>query len=153
MSEKRTVKPQFKDLDPTAVSEVFTRQVAILAMGGGSVKKIAEQLGQTPATIEAIQKLDSYKEILKGVGERDLNFEVMKMKMALSGMATKAVKVYEKVMDDYLAGKSGARDAVTVAQSVTRAMGADKDEGRQQDATITVVLPGGKDVVTFEAEK
>jgi hypothetical protein len=150
MSEKKTPLAQ---LDPTVVSEVFTRQVAILAMGGKSSRKIAEELGQTPATIEAIQKRDDYKALLKGIGERDLNFEVMKMKMALSGMATKAVKVYEKVMDDYLAGKSGARDAVTVAQSVTRAMGADKDEGRQQDATITVVLPGGKDVVTFEAEK
>lgn len=150
MANKKT--PKITDLDPTVVSEVFTRRIAVLAISGMSSKKIADEMGLAVPAIEAIQKREDYKGYLKNVGEQDLNVEVMRMKHRLANMADKAAKVYEKVMDDYLTGKTNARDAVTVAQSVSRAIGADKDEGVKADTSITVILPGGKDVVTFDAE-
>lgn len=144
--------PPLSHIDTTVVSEVFTRRVAVLAMGGMSSRKIAEEMGLSKDAIEEIQAGETYKSYLKHVGEQDMNVEVIRMKHRLASMADKAAKVYEKVMQDYLDGKSGARDAVTVAQSVTRAIGADKDEGKVQDTTITIVLPGGKEVITFDAE-
>lgn len=150
MTKKPT--PNITQVDPTVVSEVFTRRVAVLAMGGMSSKKIADEMGLSKDAIEKIQQGEVYKGYLKHVGEQDMNVEVIRMKHRLSTMAEKAAKVYEKVMEDYLTGKSGARDAVTVAQSITRAIGADKGEEKQQDASITVILPGGKDVVTVKAD-
>jgi hypothetical protein len=147
---KKTAKAA--DLDPTVVSEIFTRRIAVLAMGGMTARKIADEVGLSAPAIEAIQKGETYKGYLKHVGEQDMNIEVMRMKFRLANMADKAAKVYEKVMEDYLSGKSGARDAVTVAQSISRAIGADKDEGKVQDTQLTIVLPGGKDVITFDAE-
>lgn len=145
-------KPRLDDLDPTAVSEVFTRRVAVMAIGGASSKKIADEMGLTVPAIEAIQSREDYKSYLKNVGEQDLNVEVMRMKHRLAIMADKAAKVYEKVMDDYLSGKTGAKDAVTVAQSVSRSIGADKGEVAQSDTTLTVILPGGKDIITVKAD-
>lgn len=152
MTKKTKNAPHINQVDPTVVSEIFTRRVAVLAMGGMTSKKIAEEMGLSKDAIEGIQKGDIYKSYLKHVGEQDMNVEVMRMKHRLSGMAEKAAKVYDKVMDDYLEGKSNARDAVTVAQSISRAIGADKDESVKQDANLTIILPGGKETITFDAE-
>lgn len=150
----KTIKktPKIGDIDPTVVSEIFTRRVAVLAMGGMSARKIADDMGLAHTAIEAIQKREDYKKHIKHVGEQELGVAVLRMKWELSGMSSTAVKVYQKVMQDYLDGKTGARDAVTVAQSITRAIGADKDEGKVQDTQLTIVLPGGKDVITFDAQ-
>lgn len=150
MAKKPT--PKATDLDPTVVSEIFTRRVAVLAMGGMTSRKIANEMGLSQDAIEKIQQREDYKGILKNIGEKDLNFEVAKTKQKLTQLADQSIKVYQKVMQDYLDGKTGARDAVTVAQSVNRAIGADREENKPQDSQLTIVLPGGKEIVTFDAE-
>lgn len=150
MSKK---KPTINQLDPTVVSEVFVRRVAVLSISGSTAKQIGEQYGFSEAAIKALQERDDYKELVQKAGEQEMTFSLAKLKTRLMRMGDKAAKVYEKVMDDYLEGRGGARDAVNVAQSITRALGADKGENQQTDATLTVVLPGGSEIVTIPTEK
>jgi len=146
-------KKQITQFDPTIVSEVFIRRVAVLAMAGQSSKKIGEELGLAENAILSIQKGEEYKKLVSRIGEQELTFAVAGMKTKLARMGDKAAKVYEKIMDDYLEGGKNARDAISAAQSVSRALGVDRSEDKPQDATLTVVLPTGAEVLTIPAEK
>lgn len=146
-------KPHIQELDPTVVSEVFMRRVAILAMGGSTKSAIAKELGLAVSAIESIQQLEGYKKYLKRVAEDEANFALIGEKTRLQQQLSKAGKVYEKLMDDYLIEGKGAREAATIAQAVHRSAGLDKTEQQMQDTKITIKLPDGADVVTFDAEE
>jgi hypothetical protein len=122
-------------------------------MSGQSAKQIGTELGLAEGAIEAIQKGEDYKKLVNRIGEQELTFAVASMKTRLARMGDKAAKVYEKVMDDYLDSGKNARDAISAAQSISRAMGVDKSDDKPQDATLTVVLPTGAEVLTIPAEK
>lgn len=132
-----------KSLDPTVVSEVFTRRVAVLAMSGMSAAQIAEDTGLAPTAIKSIQETDIYKKYVTRAGEQEMQVALMRAKARLAAQVDTAGEVYEKVMRDYLDGKSGARDAVVVAQSVHRAVGVDNDNAVQGDQTLIVNMPNG----------
>lgn len=135
--------PKIEALDPTVVSEVFTRRVAVLASTSMTSQQIATELGMSKADIESIQKGELYKSYVTKMGEQELIFALAGLKTKLARLGEQATKVYAKVLNDYLEGKGGARDAVTVAQSITRALGADKSSDRPNDGSLTVILPSG----------
>ncbi len=145
-------KTKLTDLDPTVVSEVFTRRVAILAVSGKTAKQIGDELGFSAQQITHIQRGDQYKKLVAHMGEQELAFAASRGKTQMAGMVDDAMSVMRKVMKDYLGGKGSARDAVTVAQTVNRGVGIEKSEDKQNDTQLTVILPGGAEPVTYEVK-
>lgn len=146
-------KPSSKDLDPTVVSEVFTRRVAVLAMSGKSSAQIAEDMGVSVALVKTIQRAEPYKKLVERIGEQEMMFAVSRGKTRLAGMVDTAADVVHKVMRDYLDGKTNsARDAIVAAQTVNRSVGVDKMDDKPGDASITVNFGGIVEPMTIEAE-
>lgn len=145
-------KPKLTDLDPTVVSEVFTRRVAVLAITGKTSAEIGKELGFSAQQIALIQRGDGYKKLVERMGEQEMVFAVSRGKTRLAGMVDDAADVIRKVMKDYLNDKGSARDAIVAAQTVNRSIGVDKEDGRTNDTNLTVILPGGTEPVTFKAE-
>lgn len=146
-------KPKLTDLDPTVVSEVFTRRVAILAIAGKTSAEIGKDMGLTSAQIGAIQRGDGYKKLVERMGEQEMLFAVSQGKTRMAGMVNDAADVIRKVMKDYLNDKGSARDAIVAAQTVNRSVGVDKEGDKQNDTNITIQFPAGIEPMTFEAEK
>lgn len=146
-------KPKYTDLDPTIVSEVFTRRIAVLAMAGASKKAIAKELGQTEHTIKQIQESPAYKQFVTLAGEQEFNYATRTGRLELARQVQLATKVTEKAMKDYLDGTGGGREGLEAAKTVFRANAIDQTENQQQQAKLTVVLPTGAEAVTFETEK
>jgi len=142
-----------KNLDVTVVSEVFTRRVAVLAISGHTSAEISSEMGLSAVAIKDIQAGALYKKYVSRIGEQEMLFAVSRFKTRLAEMGEDATKVYAKVMRDYLRGQGSARDAVTVSQSISRSLGVDKGNDTPHDTKLTIVLPGGSEIITFPGEK
>lgn len=145
-------KPKLTDLDPTVVSEVFTRRVAVLAMTGRTSAQIGEELGFTAKQIAQIQSGETYKKYVAKTGEQEMVFATSRGKTQLAGMIDDATKVMRRAMKDFIEEGKGGRDAIVAAQTVIRATGLDRQEDKTNDTNLTVILPGGSEPVTFKAE-
>lgn len=130
------------DVNPTVVDEVILRQVVAASLTGASDAEIGRTTGLSRHTLRAMQQSDKFKDLVRETGEEQLAAVVGTLKQRITKMGEKAAKVYEKVMDDYLEGKGGARDAVVVAQSVTRSLGVDKGDDKPSDSNINIIFPG-----------
>lgn len=148
------MKKSLTNLDKTVVDAVITKRIAALSLSGATTPEIMKELNLTRHAVEKVKNSPSFKELITEVGEKEFALVTQKAKSRIIKMSETALKVYEKVMQDYIEGEGNAREAVTVAQSVTRAIGIDKEGDKAQDANITIVMPSGvEQPITIEAEK
>lgn len=134
-------------MDGTVVSEALTRQVATVMLTGASVADCARQLTISPAAVRKIVASEKYKELITETADAELGPALAKAKAQLARLSTKAVAAIERALDE-----GGTRDALQAATIVLKSVGLHEETEKQQDATITVVLPGGAEPVTYEVQ-
>jgi hypothetical protein len=146
-------KQDIRYIDPTVIDEVLTRRVAVLAINSASVPDIMKQLALSRQAVEMIQASPKYKEVVAKAGQEETEKALTKAKLDLTRLSSKAVKVIDKAMQDYLDGNGSAREAVGATQLVLKAAGIHETEEKAADANITIIMPSGVETVTYEAQK
>jgi len=140
-------------MDKTYVEEVLTKQVATFLLSNPSITDCAKQFSITTAAVRRITNSPKYKELVSTKGDEELGPALQQAKAQLARLTTKSVKVLEKAMDVYLETGTGGREAMTSATIQLKAVGLNEEQEKQQDTSITVVLPSGTEIKTYDAEK
>ena len=153
MASTRTRKPKVDEMDQTVVNESLTRQVATYLLTNASVSDCAKTLGISASSVRTITESPRYKELIEEVSEAELGTLLTKTKTRLAKLTEKAVRVVEKSMQDYLDGSGSAREALQGAQMAFKATGLHEEGEKQNDTSITVILPTGVEApVTYEVK-
>lgn len=130
-------------LNPTVIDEVITRRVAALSAAGGTVPHIMKSLKISRDFIEEIQNSAKFKEIVLDIGEQETGVAIAKGKKELQKSVSLAVKVIQKAMGGALDGSVSMREGLLASQIVLKSAGLSEEGDKQNDTSITVVLPSG----------